>query len=209
MSDLNKLTRISKLDAQERSEGTAAACGKWAADGFALIRRIEMDLHDGLPELMGMDANEWKSAYCGSISRSHLNRQLQISRELSGLPTKELMSLGEGKAYELLKLPPVERTKSAWLDKAKDRKVSLDAFRGAVAHATGRDKETAEKWATFSLKAPVSVCESAHALLKHLAIAYGLDIELKPDSAFIPFEKLAVWALQLPAPDLFKLIEGE
>lgn len=177
MTELNR-HKISKLDAQERSEGTAAACGKWAADGFTLIRRIEADLKDGLPQILWpelpVEAAQatWKAAYCERISPSHLNRQLKISGGYAGLPTKELEGMREGNLYIAVKeLPIEERTKKTWLDRARD--MPLAAFERAVARFKGKTEEI-DEWAT--LRVPRGVYEQVQEAQKKLAGVIGADL---------------------------------
>ncbi len=171
---MNELIRhpISKLDAKERSEGTAKACGKWVDQGFALIRQIETDLKDGLPELLGMTDVEWKEKYCERISPSHLNRQLKISGGYAGLPVKQLEGLREGNAYiAVQELSVEERTKQTWLDRARD--MPLKAFAATVARFKGKS-EPIDEWAT--LRVPRGVYDQVQEAQKKLARVIGADL---------------------------------
>ncbi len=139
---------IIQREAIKLSGEVEKASREFAKSGLLLARMLDECRQKQVHTAMGMTWESWVEKFCAH-SLSDVRRKLQISRGLAGLPTKELCMIPESNAYALLKLPPGERTKRIWLDKAME--MPVDKFRGAVDKATGKNGSDPEEWATFSI----------------------------------------------------------
>lgn len=209
MSDerLNKRA-VSPEVAERLSAEVCALSRSVVRSGFQLIRQIEECRQRNVHGALGMGWDAWLGTYC-ELSPSHVRRQLAISRGFAGLPTGELSSLGEGKAYKLLELPPSERTKAKWLEKAKDRSISLTTFCAAVDKAVpvNGNGENREEWRTFALKAPNSVYEALTEASEKLISVFQINAT-SPNAAFIGWELLATWVNQASAEEIAAVVAG-
>lgn len=184
------LVRVAtEREAHDASETIRTHFSKMETAWFDLGRMVRDALNRQVPSVLGMTAIDWLRS-CVGASVSKVYRSLRIVKALEAVPEVVLQQLTEGKAYQLTRLQPKDRTSDAWIEKALE--LDNDAFQGAVdTHIYKKTGLAIEPRVTVSVRMDGSVAKLWKEAEEKLARVMELDILTKPGLRAQVFEGLA------------------